>query len=307
MTDARVGGGESAPLVQVLDEARLSPEGLAVACWRYRITIAVCVLVCAILGAVLSFVMQPRYHAEVVMIPAPGDDLRQALGGGLPGQLGGLASLAGINIGGDGNKDEYLEFLRSRGFIRRFIADENLLPVLFADDYDSATGRWRVDDPEDVPTLADGVKYFRDRVLAVDEERRTGVVTLGVTWTDRHLAAAWANQLVTRVNRELQLRAIREAQASLNYLNTELARATVLEVRQSIYRAIESQIKTAALANVREQYAFRIIDTAAAPDADDPVSPKLVVLVLLGAVLGALLGALIVFGRVVAERRTPAA
>lgn len=77
-------------------------------------------------------------------------------------------------------------------------------------------------------------------------------------------------------------------------------------MRQSIYKVIESQIKTAALANVREQYAYRIIDSAVAPDADDPSSPKLVVLLLLGAVLGAML-VVIVLWKVLLQRSTPAA
>jgi len=241
------------------------------------------------------------------MIPVKGDDLRQALGGGLTGQLSGLASIAGVSVGGSVNKEEYLEFLRSRGFIRRFIIDGELLPVLFADDYDSTTGRWTVDDPDDVPTLADGVEYFSERVLSIDEERRTTVVTLGVKWTDREIAARWANELSARVNRELQARAIREAQASLNYLHAELAKTSVLEVRQAIYKAIESQIKTAALANVREQYAYRIIDEAVAPDADDPASPKLPVLILLGAVMGGMLGVVLVLWRVLSQRTLPAA
>jgi len=307
MAGVTVGNGESTSLVRVLDEVRLSPEGLAAACWRHRILMAVCVLLVAAAAGGASFLMKPRYEAAVVMIPVKSDDLRQALGTSLTGQLSGLASLAGVNTGGAGNKDEYLEFLRSRGFIRRFIADNALLPVLFADDYDAATGRWTVDDPDDVPTLADGVKYFDDHVLAIDEERRTTIVTLAITWTDREIAAKWANELATRVNRELQARAIREAQASLNYLYAELGKATVLEVRQSIYKVIESQIKTAALANVREQYAYRIIDSAVAPDADDPASPKLLVMVLLGAVLGGMLGVVIVLWKVLLPRSTPAA
>ena len=60
-----------------------------------------------------------------------------------------------------------------------------------------------MDDPDDVPTLADGVEYFSERVLSIDEERRTTVVTLGVKWTDREVAARWANELSARVNREL--------------------------------------------------------------------------------------------------------
>jgi hypothetical protein len=245
--------------------------------------------------------MTPKYRAEVVMVPVKADDSRAALAS-MVGQLGGLASLAGVSLGGGGNKDEYLQYLQSNAFTARFIEDEKLLPVLFADRWDANNNRWDVDDPADVPTLADGVRLFERSVRAVQEDRRTGVVTLAVVWKDRELAARWANLLVERVNRDLSERAIAESDASVRYLEGELAKTSVLELRDSIYRLIENQIKTVMLANVRQEYAFKVIDPAVAPDVDDVVRPKKLAMILIGGVFGGAIGLLLVLWRL---RRQP--
>jgi len=260
-------------------------DAILAAAWRQKWLVAACVAVFAGLAAAAAFTMTPMYRAQVVVIPVKADDGRAALSS-MVGQLGGLASLAGVSLGGGGNKDEYIRFLRSSDFTARFIEDEKLLPVLFAKRWDAERGQWNVEDPADVPTVADGVRLFDAGMRNVSEEKVSGIVTLTLVWSDRELVAQWANLLIERANRDLRKRAIAEAQASTDYLNAELAKTSVLELRQAIYRLLENQIKTVMLANVRDQYAFRVIDPASAPDPDDTVRPKRLAMILLGMVFG---------------------
>jgi uncharacterized protein involved in exopolysaccharide biosynthesis len=261
--------------------------------WRRRILVVASVLVFAALAAAASFVMTPRWRAQVVIVPVKGDDMRGVLSSAL-GQLGGLASLAGLGASGGGNKEENLQFLSSRGFLRSFIEEENLLPVLFAKKWDATQGRWSVVDPDDVPTIADGVRYMDTKVRSVQEERRTGIVTLSIVWKDPEVAARWANLMVERANRDLRARAIRDAEASKAYLNAELGKTDVVELRQSVYRLIENQIKTIMLASVRPEYAFRIIDPAVPPDPDEKIRPKRLVMTVLGAMAGGVFALLVI-------------
>jgi uncharacterized protein involved in exopolysaccharide biosynthesis len=269
---------------------QITLDAVFAAAWRRRWLVVLCVLACTGLATAAAFIMKPKYRAEVVMIPVKADTASSALSGVL-GQLGGLAGLAGVSLAGGGNKDENIEYLRSHDFTGRFIEEEKLLPVLFAKKWDAAHQRWNVDDPDDVPTISDGVRLF-DRIRSVQEERRTGLVRLTLVWKDRELAARWANLLVERVNRDLRTRAIAEARASIDYLNSELARTSVVELRQSLFRLYESQTKTIMFAKVRAQYAFKVIDPAYVPDADRYIQPKRIPMILIGA-FGGVLGALV--------------
>ncbi len=78
--------------------------------------------------------------------------------------------------------------------------------------------------------------------------------------------------------------AIRNAAESIEYLNKELAKTTVVELRQAIYRVIEDQVKQSMLANVQREYAFRFIDRAIAPEKR--FSPRRAVMTVFGALIG---------------------
>src|ERR1700722_11903215 len=125
-------------------------------------------------GAVgLAFILTPMYRSEVVVSPA---DTSSGGLGDLGGQLGGLASLAGINIGGAGGKksDEALAYLRSRIFTAGFIQRHGLMPIIFAKKWDSVRNQWR--NANDPPTIAEGVDRFSKRIREVTEDKRTGIV-----------------------------------------------------------------------------------------------------------------------------------
>lgn len=284
-TDVRT-MGPPPPMLISLDEL------LAVA-WQKRLLVLASVVLFTALAATAAYMMTPKYRAQVVMVPVKGDSVSGALSGAL-GQLGGLASLAGVSLPGGGNKDENLSFLTSRDFLARFIQEENLLPVLFDKRWDDARGKWDVDDPADIPTISDGVRFLDQHVRSVQEERRTGIITLSILWKDPELAARWANLMVERANRDLRERAIRDADASKEYLNRELGKTDVVELRQSIYRLIESQIKTIMLASVRQEYAFKVIDPAVAPDPTDRVRPKRLAMIVLGALAGGAFALLVI-------------
>jgi len=292
------------PEQRVAQAGEISLDTLLAGARRDLWVVLGCVLLFTALAAAAAFIMVPKYRVQVVMLPVKADDARSALAG-MVGQLGGLAGLAGLSLGGGSNKDEYLEYLRSNAFTARFIEDQQLLPVLFDKYWDEDNARWDVDDPEDVPTLADGVRRFDRSVRAVQEDRRTGIVTLSVIWKDRELAAKWANRLVEQANRDLRQRAIEEAEASLRYLDVELAKTNVVDLQQSIYRLIEAQIRAKMLANVREAYAFKVIDPAIAPDADDWIRPKRAAMIAIGAFAGLLAALAVVTWRLRRARQQP--
>ncbi len=167
------------------------------------------------------------------------------------------------------------------------------MPLFFRRKWDERAGKWKVSVKRQ-PTEADASKYFDRRVRSVTEDKKTGLITLRIVWRDREVAAAWANELVARLNSEMQHRAITQADASLGFLKKELEETNVVDTRVAINRLIENQINQRVLANVTAEYAFRVIDHALPADEDDVVRPKKFLMVLIGAFLGFLAGILAV-------------
>src|SRR5580700_6383863 len=107
------------------DAVRLRDVYSKLAAGRYWI-LAITVLSMAAFTAA-AFLITPVYRAATVLVPASTD--RSNLGNALTsalGQLGGLASIAGVNVGtSDLATEEALAVLRSRQFTERFISEEN--------------------------------------------------------------------------------------------------------------------------------------------------------------------------------------
>jgi uncharacterized protein involved in exopolysaccharide biosynthesis len=236
--------------------------------------------------------MTPVYRATVVVVPADTDGGAMGAFGSALGQLSGLASLAGGSFGGAQSKmQESIAVLKSRQFTERFIAEEKLLPRLFPENWDAKAQRW-TGPKEKWPSLVQGYNYFHREIREVERDRITGLITVSIDWHDRAEAARWANVLIARLNAEMRRRAIERTSASVVYLEREIENASAVETRQAINRLIEAQINQRMLANVTQEYAFRVVDAALTPGSGDRVAPRKV-LITAGAMLVS--GALAVF------------
>lgn len=244
-----------------------------------------------VMGAA-AFLLHPVYRSSTVLMPV--DPARAGAGavGSMLGQFGGLASLAGINLGSSGAETEVtLAVLKSRAFTERFIREHGLMPVLYADRWDSQRKQW-LGEETSWPTLAQAAKYMDRELRVVSYDRRTGLVTVQVDWTQPELAAEWVNGMIAQVNEEMRERARTEASAALVHLQKELEGTQAVETRAAVSRLIEAQVNQKMLANVSTEYAFRVIDRAMPADAKDPVRPRKALMIAVGAALGSLLGLL---------------
>ena len=101
-------------------------------------------------------------------------------------------------------------------------------------------------------------------------------------------------------------RAITSTKLSVGYLERELATTSTIETRQAINRLMEAQINQRMLANVTEEYAFRIIERALPPDPEDAVGPSKLVLIALGPSIGLIFGIFLALAvNVLVARREP--
>lgn len=238
----------------------------------------------------MSLVLTPIYRSTAILVPATPD--RSVLEGGLSsalGSVGDLASLAGLNLPNDQATEEALAVLESEQLTRAFIADNNLMPVLFAKLWDPQTATWKVKPGKQPPTLAKAFRAF-ERIRYISKNSKTGLITVQIDWRDRNTAAAWTNGLVEALNAEMRARAIKGSDASLKYLEKELATTNDVGTRDAVNHLIENQIKQRMLANVTEEYALRFVDHGLVADADDPIRPKKVLMTAIGLILGLLFG-----------------
>jgi uncharacterized protein involved in exopolysaccharide biosynthesis len=249
----------------------------------------------AIAGFVLSylgtFLMNPVYRAETVVAPTSLES-ENGLMAGIQSQLGGLAALAGVGLGNaERDTQKALARLRSREFLYEFIEIEDVMTPLFENGGLLTLFR------DESPDLEDAYRKFRGDVLFVAEDRRTGLVTISVDWTDGELAARWANALVGRLNADRRAAAIAEAAESVEFLEAQAEKVETVGLRGLVYRLLEAQMNEAMLAEVREEYVFRVIDPAFVPDREGIVYPRRLVLSVLASMAFLLIAAVLILAK----------
>ena len=72
--------------------------------------------------------------------------------------------------------------------------------------------------------------------------------------------------IVEDLNKSLAERDIAETENSIKYLQEQINKTSVSDLKQLFYTMIEAQTSQAMLAEVRPEYAFRVIDPAIAPE-----------------------------------------
>lgn len=253
----------------------------------YRKGILTTVAVATLVAALFAFLSPKHYQANTLVAPVDRSG-NAGRNGALASQLGGLVGLAGLSGNHDSGKDVAIATLTSRILIESMIREENLLPVLFHQDWDADRQVWTINDPTKVPTLLDGYELFMKKILKVNEDNKKGLVTITVNWTSPQLAAQWANDVVKRTNRQLRERAIKESEDNLAYLEQEVPKTSLVEMRQSIFSLVQSELEKSMVAKGNEEYAFKVVDPAVVPEHRS--SPKRLMLLLLGFAAGCVAG-----------------
>lgn len=266
--------------------------------WTNKWIVISVTLVFAVGSIAYALTATEWYRSDTLLSPA-----MDGAGQSLAGQLGSLATLAGVALPQNDQTAEAIAILQSRDFIRSFIEEEQLMSTLFPDDWGEAA---RAADPAaERPDIREAVKYFRENVQRVEQDDATGLVTLTIDWIQPELAAEWANLLATRLNNHMRSRALAEAQANVAFLREELTQANVLSIQQSISRLLEGELQKLMLARGNEEFVFRVIDQAQVPV--ERQRPRRTLIVIIAVVVGGAVGVLAALFRETLRRSRPEA
>ena len=287
--------------VPIVDDA-ISFRDVVELWWQSRLMVIVVTAICTLLAGGVGLVLPKKYEALIVISPVS-TTAGSGQGGGISSMLsefGGLASLAGLSVGGDSRKAEFVTVLQSALLTTTYIKNNNLLPVLFYKQWDTQNQRWKPLPADKMPTLWKANEFFRKKVRKINTDSKTGIVTMGVTWTDPQLAADWANGLVKMANEYLRNKAITLSDRNIAYLNEQAAKTDLVGARQAISSLLQTEINKQMLARGNEEYAFKVLDPAMPPER--PTTPPPLSLALGGLLGGLMLTTIVVFSRLAWRR-----
>ena len=213
--------------------------------------------------------------------------------------LSGFAALAGIDFGG-GKTDKSViatQLLRSRDFVEFLIKNNpEISPFLMA--YEKYDFKTKVDnfnsDLYDIENKiwVNNQPAFEDIYLtylstvSISRELESGLIILEVEHQSQNFAFNLAKTIISEVNNIDRARDYNEAQKSLEYLNNQLAKANLFELKSSINQLALSQLEKVMLTEVRDYYLLSPIESPYFPERRSaPVRRNIAIS---GAILGLL-------------------
>lgn len=278
--------------------------------WNGKYVVIFTTVFTVALAVGISIYLPNVYRTEVLLFPV--DDENSTNTNGLQlGQLGSLASLAGVDLNQAGSslKIKGIATLQSRAFITEFLNSHELIVPFMASIpgdrdasvqidpsiYDVESGEWirKVSPPmQIIPSDWEVYDEF-SKILNVDEDDETGLITVSLEWYDPNQIRIWLDWLIEDVNERMKIQDLNEAERAIDYLEGQLERTQLVEMRNMFFNLIQQQTQTIMLADVRDGYVFQIIDPPVVPQEHS--SPNRAVIILLGFILGVVLSLFWVF------------
>ena len=268
------------------------------AVWVGKMKIIFVTIIAALLSVFYALSLPNIYKSEVLLTTVG----TASVGGSGLGGLSGLAGLAGVSLGAKGVDDKTLGLatLKSRLFLTEFITRRDILLPLMAleswDDgkakindkvYDLEKRTWRVKKPG----LQDAYRVFASK-LSSSIDPNSGLIKVAISSKSPVLAQQWITWLVEDLNNSMRDREINEAKRSVFFLEKKLEDTVSVDMRTMYFRLIQKQTETIMLANVKEDYLFRVVDPAIIPEIKS--SPNRAVICILGTLFGGFISVLFV-------------
>lgn len=246
------------------------------------------------LGSVFYSLSLPNYYKATAILAPSSGGVSDSFS-----QLGGIASLAGIPIGGSSTGTEAkiaIEIMQSWSFIESFVEENDLAPILFAADswdeqkkqmkynqeiYDSKNKTWLGN--VEAPTSWEIFESFSG-VLSVEEDKRSGLTKVSIEYLSPNIAKHLVDLYISSINKYMQARKIQMVTKNIEYLEAQIDANTVSEMREVFFGIISEQVKSKMMAEATPDYAFITVSPSMVPEKKS--QPSRAVICILGTLIG---------------------
>ena len=231
-----------------------------------------------IFSFIISIYLTPLYSSDILV--SDNTDSNETSSSA----IGGLASLAGIQLPQANNKSlSTLATLNSKTFLKAFIKEYDLKPKIFKDLWVEKTNSWSGEEPSDLGAVGELKKLIEIKKV------EGGLVRIIVSTYDPEFSLFIANEIVFFINNYMRKSAIEESENLIKFLEKEAVKSSLSDVKLKIFTLIQENIAEKSLANVRQEFIYKVIDKAYL--SDYPSYPNKLQIRLSGVILGFLLAA----------------
>jgi len=237
---------------------------------RQRKNIAIGVLLIMIMTLLYAFTLPNVYRSTGIYEVAGTSETSSHV------QKSGLSSIAGavgVSLGGgQTNKgDIIVETIRSKTFLEHLIKFDDVLPALLAaESYDLQSKKINFDESifssenkkwnYKVPSVHEAYIVYK-RNLSVYQDQGDNFIYISFDHISPDFANDFLNLIIDELNLSLRKKSSIEANAALDFLESQLTGTFLIELRNSISTLIQKQLEKKMLADVSKNFALKPIES----------------------------------------------
>lgn len=241
-------------------------------------------------GLYLSFSSPNVYRAQILMVEA--EQIGGSGSGGASGLINSILGNSGLSpmFGGfSSSTTSKIAVLESRKFTESFVEEYEMLPKIFPEKWDQDENTWK----DSKPSLWDAYFLISKKIRTVDHDIRKGLITLTIDTNDPALSMEIANKMIFAINDYIRKESIVETNETIEFLQVELSNTDIVDIKRSLNSLLEDQLKTVMVASTKEEFAFKVIDPAYAPNKK--VAPYRALIMVISTALSGILSIIIIF------------
>ena len=242
------------------------------------------------------------YKSEAVLIPTEKDS-GAALGG-----LGGLAAMAGVNIGSSASMTPDVAFnalLHNDEFMKKFIVKNGIYAHYTSPDFDKnyvfafgMNGLYELTKSDKTGSkdelLYDIIKDLRTN-LSISADKKSGLITVSYMDSDRFYAPKVVNMFLKDASEYLVENSLKNINSRLKYFQTEMSRIDGFELRQSLSQIISKIVQDKVMMKSKQYYQCDLLTSAQVAYVKDKAKPKRGLILVVSFITSIILGIFLVF------------
>jgi uncharacterized protein involved in exopolysaccharide biosynthesis len=224
--------------------------------WKNKIWIALIVAIVVAATAVASLLMTPVYEARAVISPATAK----------PSEPTGISAIAlqfGVASPASSNMSEIANLLKSNILREKVLVKYNLFPVLFS----GKPAKWKSEEEK----MWTGIRFL-EAAIKVNPVQKDNIIQITADFKDPKVARDLVNFALIELIEYMSSEAKRVAETNKKYLESQLDKTADPFIKTKLYTLIAQQIETSMMAEVKENFAFKIVDPPRVPDRK--IKPK---------------------------------
>ena len=272
---------ESGPKRRYLEGEEIDFSRLYFQLWRFRLFILLGTLVATLLGLAYGMLATPVYRSQATIAlkeAGKGNDASRIIS-----QFGGMGGMVASQLGlGNTSLNKVGVILKGYELAEAVVSGNNLMPVLFAEQWNPKVGAWVAKDSSQAPTLRQGAEIMRRGILSVVLDVKTNMIFVGANFSDPVIAKQFVDYYLAALNAKIRSDVIRDAEENREYLERQLNITMDPILREKIQNMIGMEIEKSMLVSSQ---AFEILEKPMAPL--ERAKPKKKIILILSFLIGA--------------------